>query len=92
MKQTIWGPLRQPRPVLFLRRTVFRSGIPEQRQLERGKHRTALGGSEQLRNLQARLIRGDLLWRLREATMEAPEAQRRRLARVTLLLEEAAVL
>jgi hypothetical protein len=51
-----------------------------------------LGGSEQLRNLQARLTQGDLLWRLREAAMEAPETQRRPLARVTLLLEEAAVL
>ena len=51
-----------------------------------------LGGSEQLRNLQARVVQGDLLWRLRESTMEASEAQRSRLARVTLLLEEAAVL
>jgi hypothetical protein len=51
-----------------------------------------LGGSEQLHNLQARLVQGDLLWRLREATMDAPETQRHRLARVGLLLEEAAVL
>lgn len=51
-----------------------------------------LGGSEQLQNLQARLKQGDLLWRLRESSMEAAETQRSRLARVTLLLEEAAVI